>query len=86
MSNFHPEPESADYAACRFQVNGRCVISRQAKVTPKKMGQFVTFWKRSEGGPIKPFSIADDFDLFVVTTLVGERFGQFVFLKSVSSR
>src|SRR4051794_9050304 len=49
------EAESAEYAAYELTVAGRAVRFRAAKTTPTKVGQFVTVWKRSAGGPIRPF-------------------------------
>lgn len=76
-----PEPESTDYAAHEFTVGGRPIRFRAAKTTPKKVGQFVTLWQRSEQGPIAPFDVDDPVELFVVSTRDGDRFGQFVFPK-----
>ncbi|MFD7235262.1 MepB family protein [Streptomyces syringium] len=78
-----PEAESAEYAAHAFTVDGRSVRFRVAKTTPTKVGQFVTVWKRSPGGPIQPFDAADPVDLFVISTRDGDRFGQFVFPREV---
>ncbi|MFH9795992.1 MepB family protein [Streptomyces virginiae] len=78
-----PEAESADYGACGFTVDGLTVRFRVARTTPTKAGQFVTVWKRSAGGPIRPFDAADPVDLFVISTCEGERFGQFVFPRDV---
>lgn len=83
ISDFKLEIESSDYDACTFILSGRKVISRSAKPTPKKCGQFVTFWKRSENGPIEPFHINDQLDFFVVNVKAGDQFGQFVFPKSI---
>ncbi|WP_431773356.1 MepB family protein [Streptomyces cucumeris] len=74
-----PEPESAEYAACGFELDGLAVRFRVAKTTPTKTGQFVTVWQRSEEGPIRPFDMADGVDLFVISSHEGDRFGQFVF-------
>lgn len=74
-----PEPESADYAAHEFTVDGRPVRFRAAKTTPTKVGLFVTVWKRSPGGPIQPFDAADPIDLVVISTRQDDHFGQFVF-------
>lgn len=74
-----PEAESAAYAAHAFTVDGRSVRFRVAKTTPTKVGQFVTVWKRSAGGPIAPFDAADPVDLFVINTRDRDRLGQFVF-------
>lgn len=75
------EKESSEYSACSFQVNGLFVIGRSSKITPKKAGQFVTFWKRKGNGPIQPFEISDNIDFFVVNTRKDDLFGQFVFPK-----
>ncbi|MFG2888150.1 MepB family protein [Streptomyces sp. NPDC048248] len=78
-----PEVESAEYGACEFTLDGRAIRFRVAKTTPTKVGQFVTVWKRSEGGPIQPFDAEDPVDFFVISTREDERFGQFVFPREV---
>ncbi|MFE9633989.1 MepB family protein [Streptomyces sp. NPDC006463] len=81
-----PEPESAAYAACEFTLDGRSVRFRAARTTPTKVGQFVTVWKRSPGGPIQPFDAADPIDLFVIATRDQDHSGQFVFPSEVLRR
>lgn len=83
VSDFHIELESKEYDACRFKLNGLKVISRSAKITPKKVGQFVTFWKRQGNGPIEAFSETDEIDFYIVNVKNEKEFGQFVFPKSV---
>ena len=83
FSEFQTEKESAEYDACTFKLNGKSVICRTAKITPTKIGQFVTVWKRNKNGVTAPFNINDNFDFFVITTLNGELSGQFIFHKSV---
>ncbi|GAA4309285.1 MepB family protein [Nibribacter koreensis] len=83
ITDFEVEPESQEYKACRFRVNGAVVMGREAKVTPKKVGQFVTFWQRNETGIIAPFSETDAFDYYTVNVRTENRFGQFVFPKAV---
>src|SRR5690606_1562863 len=61
--------------------NGRKIISRNAKITSKKLGQFVTFWKRNGNRPIEPFEVNDQFVFFVVNVRTETQFGQFVFPK-----
>ena len=77
------EPESQDYLASTFRLNKKLVRFRVAKTTPTKTGQFVTIWKRIGKGPIMPFDIADDVDLFIINVKSGERLGQFIFPKEV---
>jgi len=83
MSDFKLEPESREYDACQFVLGGRNIVSRNAKITPKKVGQFVTFWKRNGNGPIEPFEETDPIDFFVVNVRTETEFGQFVFPKAV---
>lgn len=77
-----PEPESADYAAHTFVLNGARVCFRAAKITPTKIGQFVTVWKRICKGPIQPFDALDAVDFYVINVRCGRHFGQFVFPKA----
>lgn len=83
VSNFSIESESKEYAACNFTLNGKKIISREAKITPKKVGQFVTFWKRSEVGPIEPFHENDAFDFFLVQVTNEKNSGIFILPKSI---
>jgi len=83
MSDFQTETESKEYDACRFELNGRKIISRNSNITPKKVGQFVTFWKRNGNGPIEPFEENDQIDFYAVNVRTENEFGQFVFPKSV---
>lgn len=76
------ELESREYGGCKFLLDKRILLSRNAKVTPKKIGQFVTFWKRIDGGPIQPFDKTDSVDFLVVNVANETEFGQFVFPKS----
>ena len=81
--NIQKEAESAEYGACAFEMNGRWIIFRVAKITPTKVGQFVTLWKRIGRGPIMPYDMTDSFDLLVVNVRDKDRFGQFVFPKAI---
>ncbi|MFV7234150.1 MepB family protein [Flavobacterium sp. ZB4R12] len=83
LTNFIIEKESADYGAYQFELNALKILFRVAKTTPTKVGQFVTVWKRMGKGPIQPFDLSDDIDLFIINTRSGDHFGQFVFPKSV---
>lgn len=81
-----PEPESAEYAAHGFTLDGLSVRFRAARTTPTKAGQFVTVWQRSEAGPIRPFDADDGVDLFVIGSHDGGHRGQFVFPREVLCR
>ena len=77
------EAQNAEYGAYVYQVNTLTIRFRVAKITPTKVGQFVTLWERSEAGPIQPYDLSDPVDLFVISAREGDKFGQFVFPKAV---
>ncbi len=77
------EIESAEYNAYSFTLNDLHVKFRTAKITPTKTGQFVTLWKRLATGIIAPFEASDSIDLVIISVRKENRFGQFVFPKSV---
>ncbi len=81
--NFTLEAESQEYDACRFEINGIQIHYRKAKNTPKKKGQFVTFWKRIPSGIIAPFDDNDDFNFLIVATESEIESGWFIFPKSI---
>lgn len=77
------EIESVEYDAYYFKLNNLHVRFRKAKITPTKVGQFVTLWKRIESGVIAPFENTDSIDLVIINVIDGNQFGQFIFPKSV---
>jgi len=83
ISDFKLESESKAYDACNFKLNGHIIISRSAKITPKKTGQFVTFWKRNAKGIIEPFNETDSIGFYIVNVRTKNKFGQFVFPKAI---
>lgn len=85
ITNLELEPESAEYDACHFQIPNQHISFRRAKITPKKIGQFVTLWKRSKKGPIEPFHIKDDIDFCIIVTNHKTRIGYFIFTKQILS-
>jgi len=80
--NFKEEIESSQYEACNFNLENSKIHFRKAKITPKKEGQFVVFWKRISSGLIAPFEETDDFDYLIVETESETDLGYFVFPKS----
>ncbi|MCG6141381.1 MepB family protein [Leptospira mtsangambouensis] len=83
ITNVFLEEESAEYNACNFQCNGKKITFRSAKVTPKKIGQFVTLWKRSQKGPIEPYQYKDKMDLYIIETQYKNHIGYFIFTKEI---
>jgi hypothetical protein len=86
LRNLEIEKESTEYCACKFDLDTIKILFRVAKITPTKIGQFVTFWKRSENGPIEPYAVSDEIDFFIINTKSNDKFGQFIFPKSVLSQ
>lgn len=82
-SNIQLGSESKEYGACTFEMNGQKVLFRVAKITPTKIGHFVTVWKRIGKGPTMPYDMADDIDAYVITARNKNHFGVFVFPKEV---
>lgn len=83
LQNVKIEDESEDYGAAEFSINHYSVKFRVGRITPTKIGQFVTFWKRLGKGPILPYDFNDSFDFLVVSVRAENHFGQFIFPKVV---
>jgi hypothetical protein len=76
------ETQNAEYGSYIFNLNALSIRFRAAKITPTKVGQFVTLWERIGNGPIQPYDISDPADFFVISTRNGNNFGQFIFPKA----
>jgi hypothetical protein len=83
LTNLKLNSESVEYGACSFELNGQRVEHRASKITPTKIGQFVTIWKRNRNGVTGPFDLSDNIDFVVITSKSGDKIGQFIFPKSV---
>jgi hypothetical protein len=83
LQNLKIEEESVEYGAAEFIIDNQSIKFRSGKITPTKIGQFVTFWKRIGNGPIQPYDVNDPFDLLVVSVRSEQHFGHFVFPKMV---
>lgn len=82
ITAFKSENESQEYQAARFKLNENRIVYREGKITPKKIGQFVTFWNRNPDGLTEALHESDDFDFYIITVINNERTGQFIFPKS----
>lgn len=85
LENLETEKESQEYFAHNFELNTRKVTFRMAKITPTKTGQFVTIWKRNENGITVPHNVDDGFEFYLIATRQAERFGVFIFNKTILS-
>ena len=57
LSEINPDLECEEYSGFNFKINQTNFKFRKSKLTPKKVGQFVTFWKRDSDGKTVPFDI-----------------------------
>ena len=83
LENITMEKESQEYFAHIFELNKQKVKFRMAKITPTKTGQFVAIWKRNENGMTEPHNSNDEFEFYLIATRQAERFGVFIFDKTV---
>ncbi|AZQ64623.1 MepB family protein [Flammeovirga pectinis] len=86
LSNFNKftiDKESAEYNGCSFFIDDKKIIYRDSKITPKKIGQFVTFWKRDSEGITTPFHEEDTFDFYIINAQSENQLGQFIFPKDI---
>jgi hypothetical protein len=83
LTNIETEAESQEYFAHNFLLNGQNIKFRKAKITPTKVGQFVTIWKRNEKGITEPFDISDKFEFYIIVTRQNEKIELFIFPKTV---
>ncbi|WP_274310366.1 MepB family protein [Solibacillus daqui] len=84
IKNIREETQNSDYGAGIFQLNSKLVRFRVAKITPTKIGQFVSFWEKDNANKNQAFSFDNATDLLVINTFNDNGdFGQFVFPKEV---
>ena len=81
VSNYQLDKESKAYKACSYELDNIKIIERTAKITPTKIGQFVTCWKRNVAGITEPHKDSDDFDFFYIKVIYNEQKGVFKFSK-----
>jgi hypothetical protein len=74
-------PCNLEYGSCYFYLNAQCIQFRVGKLTPTKLGHFVTFYKKPIQGPIQPYSKEDPFNFLVISVSKNREMGQFVFSK-----
>lgn len=83
ISNVQADLECEEYFGYNFQLNTTKVKFRKAKITPKKIGQFVTLWRRNADGITEPFHFKDDFEFYIIYVERAEQKGFFFFSKQV---
>ncbi|TGL55540.1 MepB protein [Leptospira kemamanensis] len=83
IKNVQIEKESLEYNATVLDLDSKKAIFRKAKITPKKMGFFVTLWKRNKYGVTTPFEKKDEFDFVIVEVNQLGKTGHFIFNKNI---
>ncbi len=82
-TNYVLDKEAKEYNGCSYQEDEFIIIERTAKITPKKIGQFVTFWKRNSQQITTPYSYTDLFDFLIIKVNFNDSTGYFKFSKDV---
>jgi len=83
LSEITPDLECEEYSGFNFKINQTKFKFRKSKLTPKKIGQFVTFWKRDLDGKTVPFDVNDDFAFYIISIEESKKSGFFVFPKVI---
>ena len=85
ITAFATDVECLEYSGCSFKLDDLNVKFRQAKVTPKKVGLFVTLWKRNTENKTEPFNVNDPFDFYIIAVKQEVYSGFFIFPKDILS-
>ncbi|MBC9927830.1 MepB family protein [Leucobacter sp. cx-169] len=78
-SRLSPEPDNRAHGGAIARTPESAVRFRVGKVTPTKVGHFVTVWRRAADGSTEPFPAEDAVETLVVAVRDGPNFGAFVF-------
>ncbi len=76
------EADNAEYGAAISAIGRSPGRFRVGKLTPTKVGLFVTVWRRSLGGSTEPLPAEECIDVLVVCVREDSRFGAFAFPKA----
>lgn len=80
------ENECDEYLGYNFKLNDLNIKFRKSKITPKKIGQFVTLWRRNDEKQTEPFHVNDDFDFYIIASFDNENSGFFIFSKDILAK
>lgn len=83
VRNSSRDEECEAYSGLNFQLDDRKITFRKAKITPKKIGQFVTLWKRNANGQTEPYSVTEPVDFYIIASEKDQNRGFFLFPKAV---
>ncbi|MFL0401621.1 MepB family protein [Bacillus nitratireducens] len=83
ITNQKEEKQNSEYAGGIFQLNNRSIRFRVSKITPNKIGQFVSFWEKDVSMRNQAFSYDSVPNLLVITCIADNKLGQFIFPKEI---
>ncbi|MEI4803935.1 MepB family protein [Bacillus sp. NPDC077411] len=83
ITNLKEERQNSEYAGGIFKLNNKTIRFRVSKITPNKIGQFVSFWEKNENMQNQAFSYDSNPDLLVITCIDDNKLGQFIFPKEI---
>lgn len=78
-----PDLEASEYKGFVITTKSGQLIFRLAKVTPKKVGQFVTLWKRNNDKITQPFDFTEPYTHYIIAIEEEQKRGYFLFSKQV---
>ena len=77
------EKENKEYNSIKFNLDDLLLKYREAKITPTKLGMFVTFYKRDKENITIPYDVSDNVDFLVIGIKDNKNLGCFIFSKKV---
>ncbi|MCU5111943.1 MepB family protein [Bacillus wiedmannii] len=83
ITNLIEEKQNAEYVGCLFHLNKKTIRFRVSKITPNKIGQFVSFWEKDANMQNQAFSYDAAPDLLVIACINDNKLGQFIFPKEI---
>lgn len=83
ISNILEDHECSEYYGYNFETSEHRIKFRKSKITPKKVGQFVTLWKRNSAKQTEPFHEKDNYDFYIIAIEQEGKFGCFLFPKNI---
>lgn len=82
-SNCTKDLECEEYLGYSCQLADFTIKFRKAKITPKKIGQFVTVWQRNAAGITEPYTATAPFDFYIIMAEDRDQTGFFIFPRSI---
>ncbi|WP_276089196.1 MepB family protein [Pedobacter sp. JY14-1] len=78
-SPYLPDTHAKAYEGKKFTCDGRSIIYRTGKLTPRKAGHFIAIWEKTSDGGSRPLSFEDQLSDLLIAVEEGGRMGYFLF-------